>query len=109
MTQQAATVVPFSEHWRNVLGYNDTISLNLTQTHEQCGYKSFLDEYFTFPAPQKIFPKLKELEQRENYTDPCDTLYRVAFEGFQMNPCFNFYRITSTCPYSSSALSPVSE
>ncbi|KXS98213.1 hypothetical protein AC578_263 [Pseudocercospora eumusae] len=110
VAQQAATVVPFAQYWQGMLGINDTVMENLTATHEQCGYKSVLDKYFTFPAPQEKFPVLKDIfaaEIHSNTTDPCDTLNRVVVEASTVNACFNIYCISNTCPPLGSVLGPI--
>ncbi|EME78461.1 uncharacterized protein MYCFIDRAFT_37055 [Pseudocercospora fijiensis CIRAD86] len=108
IAQQAATIVPFAQYWQNMLGLNDTVMKNLTATHEKCGYKSFLDKYLTFPAPQERFPVLKNFFTSESNTlDPCDTLDRVAGEASIANPCFNIYHISDTCPKPGSVLGAI--
>ena len=108
IAQQAATAVPFAQYWQGLLGINDTVMENLTATHEQCGYKSVLDKYLTFPPPQERFPVLKDIFATEiNTTDPCDTLSRVVGEASTVNACFNIYRISNTCPPLGSVLGPI--
>lgn len=69
---------------------------------EQCNYTSYLEKYYTYPPPPGPFPVLPDPYLDENYTcDLFDTIYEAALE---INPCFNIYHITDTCPHLSTVL-----
>jgi carboxypeptidase D len=72
------------------------------QRQKECGYEDYLNEYFTFPAPEKSTPVLPDPYNSENYT--CDMLDNLYGAILQVNPCFNIYHITETCPHPFSQL-----
>jgi carboxypeptidase D len=100
--QQMVVALPFVEYWNNLLYLNETFMEEARQRQKECGYEDYLNEYFTFPAPEKSTPVLPDPYNSENYT--CDMLDNLYGAILQVNPCFNIYHITETCPHPFSQL-----
>ena len=58
-----------------------------------CGYQAYLDKYFTFPPPGP-FP------QTLNSSAPgCDLNDDIFDAELLINPCWNYYHVSETCPF----------
>lgn len=101
-SQQQAVILPFVEYWQNLLYLNDSFMETIRKHDEECGYSGYLEKYFTFPPPQGPFPVLPDPFATDKYTcDQFDNFYSAILE---VNPCFNIYHITETCPHPYSQL-----
>ena len=83
----------YLNYWQNLLALNDTFMSFINARSESCGYSSFLETYLKFPpdGPMPIPPEPKD-------GGGCfvwDEIYNAATS---VNPCFNIYDITTTCP-----------
>lgn len=95
--QQQVVLLPYVDYWKDLFYFNSTFMSQITERQNQCNYSSYLEQYFTFPPPTGPFPVLPDPYASENYTcDLFDTIYSAALE---INPCFNIYHITDTCPF----------
>ncbi|KAF1943884.1 alpha/beta-hydrolase [Clathrospora elynae] len=100
--QQQVVLLPYVEFWQNLLFLNQSFMEEITQHHKDCGYTDYYDTYFKFPPPPGPFPVLPDPYATENYTcDQFDNFYDAILE---VNPCFNIYHITETCPHPYSQL-----
>ncbi|KAF1832456.1 alpha/beta-hydrolase [Decorospora gaudefroyi] len=100
--QQQVVILPYVEFWQNLLYLNDSFMETITQHQKECGYTDYMDTYFKFPPPEGPFPVLPDPFNSENYTcDQFDNFYSAILE---VNPCFNIYHITETCPHPYSQL-----
>lgn len=99
--QQQAVIYPFIEYWSNLFYLNDSYMDALRWTHEYCNYSSYLEKYGTFPPPPGPFPVLPDpyadTDPNSNYT--CDMFDYALAAALEVNPCFNLYHITDTCPH----------
>lgn len=95
MLQQQAILYPFIDYWQNLLYLNQTFLGNISQSHEDCGYKAYLDKYLQFPPPNGKFPDLPSLTGTE---DECNLRQRFRTAARIVNPCFDNYFITTQCP-----------
>jgi carboxypeptidase D len=100
--QQQVVLLPYVEYWQNLLYLNDSFMETITQHNKDCGYTDYYNEYFTFPATQKPIPVLPDPYSSENYT--CDQFDNFYSAILLVNPCFNIYHITDTCPHPFSQL-----
>lgn len=67
-----------------------------------CNYTQYFEQYFQFPPPAGPFPVLPDPFYTDEYTcDQFDNFYNAIL---QVNPCFNIYHITETCPHPYSQL-----
>jgi carboxypeptidase D len=100
--QQQVVILPFVEFWENLIYLNETFLEQVRERQDSCNYSSYLDTYFKFPPPQEPFPLLTDPYSTETGAcDMFDTFYEAILE---VNPCFNIYHITETCPHPYSQL-----
>lgn len=86
---------------------NDTFLDQMRQRQAECNYSDYWDTYFKFPPPQGSFPVLPDPFNTENFTcDMFDNFYGAILE---VNPCFNIYHISETCPHPFSQLGIVNQ
>ncbi|KAH0286745.1 serine carboxypeptidase [Aureobasidium namibiae CBS 147.97] len=103
--QQQAVIVPFVDYWENLIYLNETFLQQIHDRADQCNYTSYLEKYLTFPPPQEKFPILPDPYSSDTYAcDMFDTVYEAIL---LVNPCFNIYHITETCPHPWSVLGGV--
>lgn len=100
--QQQVAILPFVEYWQNLYYLNDTFMDQIRERADTCNYTSYFDTYLTFPPPAGPFPVLPDPYASENYT--CDMFDTVLEATLLVNPCFNLYHITETCPHPFSQL-----
>ncbi|KAK1972508.1 serine carboxypeptidase [Colletotrichum sublineola] len=94
--QGQVVVMPYVEYWQNLMYLNETFLKKARERQESCNYTSYLDTYFKFPPPQEPFPVLPDPYSSE--TAECDMFDDVFAALLEVNPCFNIYHITDTCP-----------
>ncbi|CBY02081.1 hypothetical protein IAQ61_006666 [Plenodomus lingam] len=105
--EQAVVLYPYVEFWQKILYLNPTVMADAAQQQKECGYAEYWDTYFKFPPPKGPFPVLESPFKTENST--CD-MYSTFVNALQeVNPCFNIYHITDTCPKPSSVLGQANE
>lgn len=100
--QQQVVILPFVEYWSNLFYLNETFMEALRERNDQCNYTSYFDQYLTFPPPPGPFPVLPDPYASENYT--CDMFDTVLEAALLINPCFDLYHISATCPHEYSQL-----
>ncbi|RMZ76085.1 hypothetical protein DV737_g4956, partial [Chaetothyriales sp. CBS 132003] len=107
--QQEVVIMPFVEEWKNLFYLNESYYNALWGTHNYCNFSTYIDKYFTFPPPPGPFPVLPDPfdDPTGNYT--CDVFDWVWAGVTEVNPCFNIYHITDTCPFPYSQLGIVNQ
>ncbi|KAK4995112.1 hypothetical protein LTR66_004991 [Elasticomyces elasticus] len=102
--QQETVIVPYVDYWENLFFLNNTFLAQIHERNDFCNYTSYMETYFKFPPPGPL-PLLPDPFATENYTcDMFDTVYAAVLE---VNPCFNIYHISETCPHPWSVLGKV--
>ncbi|KAF2464279.1 alpha/beta-hydrolase [Lindgomyces ingoldianus] len=100
--QQQVVILPFIEYWQRLTYLNDTFMEQMRERQAFCNFTDYYDTYFKFPPPPGPFPVPPDPYNSENYTcDMFDNFYSALLE---VNPCFNIYHITETCPHPFSQL-----
>lgn len=100
--QQQVVTLPYVEFWQNLLYLNDSFMDRARQRHQECGYTDYYNKYFTFPPPKGPFPVLTDpFNTEDGRCDQFDNFYGAILG---VNPCFNIYHITETCPHPFSQL-----
>ena len=100
--QQQVIILPYAEYWNNLLYLNDSFLGQMRERQDFCNYSTYLDTYLQFPPPEGKFPVLPDPFATDSYTcDMFDNFYGAILE---VNPCFNIYHITETCPHPFSQL-----
>ncbi|KAI0156916.1 alpha/beta-hydrolase [Xylariaceae sp. FL1272] len=74
----------------NLFNLNQSTIDNINQIDKSCGYTSWLDNALTFPPKGKIDAPGCETD------DPWEIINSAAT---WVNPCFNVYHVTDSCPY----------
>lgn len=104
--QQQVVIMPFVEYWKDLFYLNESYYNALLGTHSYCNYSSYIEQYFTFPPQPGPIPVLPDPyaddDPNSNYT--CDVFDFVYAGVLEVNPCFNIYHITETCPHPYSQL-----
>lgn len=103
LTHKPVIVPQYVDFWSNLFFLNETFTKDIKDRAEKCNYTSYLETYLTFPPPQESFPTLPDpyLDESAAACDLWDDVYAAALE---VNPCFNIYHITETCPHPYSVL-----
>ncbi|KAI9666881.1 MAG: hypothetical protein M1831_001386 [Alyxoria varia] len=92
--QQEVPVAPYVDYWSELFFLNKTFTDRMHDLADHCNYTSYYDTHLTFPPPKGKFPLLTEAESDET----CDIFSLVLEAAQEVNPCFNIYHITDTCP-----------
>lgn len=93
--QQETVIAPFANYWQNLMYLNDTFVESMNALADACNYTSYLEKYLTFPPPGPL-PIITESQSSDLDCGMFDYVYAAALE---VNPCFNIYHITDTCPH----------
>ncbi|KAK5076238.1 hypothetical protein LTS08_006865 [Lithohypha guttulata] len=99
--QQQVVILPFVEYWSNLFYLNETFMSDLRDLNQYCNYTQYMEKYYTFPPPQESFPVLPDPYATEN---GCYLFDYVLEAAIAVNPCFDLYHITATCPFAVSQL-----
>ncbi|KAL8725866.1 MAG: hypothetical protein Q9181_006258 [Wetmoreana brouardii] len=91
------TAVPYADYWANIFSLNASFTAAIHERADQCNFTSYYDTYLSFPPPPGPFPAPLDLDA----SDPlaCDLFDDVYIAAKAVNPCFNIYHITDTCPF----------
>ncbi|QDS71714.1 hypothetical protein FKW77_008538 [Venturia effusa] len=85
-------MLSYAQYWQPLLRLNETFAAKIQKSADDMGYTKFYNDYFTFPRTEymPIPPNVEETNSpfRGMITDAAKLL----------NPCFNVYHITDTCP-----------
>ncbi|KAF2803373.1 alpha/beta-hydrolase [Mytilinidion resinicola] len=100
--QQQVVQLAFVEYWNNLFYLNETFLDEMRAHNEFCNYTQYQEKYLTFPPPQEPFPVLPDPYASEDYT--CDQFDNFYSAIIAVNPCYNIYHITETCPHPYSVL-----
>lgn len=80
----------------DILGLNSSFLSDFEAMNSQCGYDIFVDKYLTFP-PSGLQPDSSNIQK-------CKTWGMYHRAAMEVNPCFDFYHITTNCPIISEPL-----
>jgi carboxypeptidase D len=90
----------YAAHWNLVMGLNDSYMADLEERAFECGLTRYIDEHLQFPPPKKLFNKL--IWQNDTWAaEQCDMSKSIRAAAELVNPCFNIYHITDSCPWPS--------
>jgi carboxypeptidase D len=76
---------------------NDTFMKQMRQRQAECNFTSYLEKYFNFPPPQESFPLLQDPYNAEGMA--CNMVENIYSALVAVNPCFDIYHVTQTCPH----------
>jgi len=102
--QQETVIVAYADYWQKLMYLNDTFMETMREEAAACGFTSYLEKYLTFPPPGPL-PLLPNPYASPNLT--CDVFDNIYQAALYVNPCFNIYHITDTCPHPYESLGAV--
>ncbi|EMD95261.1 hypothetical protein COCC4DRAFT_64974 [Bipolaris maydis ATCC 48331] len=102
--QQQIVIRPYVEFWQNVFYLNQTFLERARKRDLECGYTQYYEKYFKFPPPKGPFPNLPDPFDSTGDVPICDQFDNYAQAIAEVNPCFDVYHITETCPFKSTPL-----
>ncbi|TID12460.1 Carboxypeptidase cpdS [Venturia nashicola] len=86
-------MLSYAQYWQPLLRLNSTFMANMQKYADDMGYTKFYRDYFTFPRTEymPIPPNVQETTSH----------FRGMIEraALLLNPCFNIYHISDTCPF----------
>jgi carboxypeptidase D len=83
--------VPFVDAFDNIFRLNDTYMADIKRKATSCGYYDYIAKYMTFPPPGPM--------PLPNGDEECVGIWGDIKKAVTIvNPCFNMYQITTTCP-----------
>jgi carboxypeptidase D len=85
--------VPFVNAFDNLFNLNDTFMADINERHKQCGFADYIDKHYTFPPAaggMGVPPKSKMRRGCSLWNDVLNAVMKV-------NPCFDYYDISTTC------------
>lgn len=94
--QEQVVLLPFVRYWKDLYYLNDTYMEELEERNAYCNYTSYFEEYYKFPPPPGPWPVLEDPYSNPNLT--CDLFDDILQAAILVNPCFDLYHITATCP-----------
>lgn len=94
--QQQVVMLPFVEYWNNLFYLNDTFMEALRENNDRCNFTSYYEKYYKFPPVPGPMPVLPD---PYNTDDGCYQFDIILEAVMEINPCFNLYHITETCPF----------
>ncbi|KXJ87241.1 carboxypeptidase cpdS [Microdochium bolleyi] len=91
--QRQVVTVPYMDQWPGIFTLNESVAADLHARHESCGFKAYLEKHLTYPPPGPFEPL-------QVPTDECRNLwFDSIYAMWDISPCFDYYHITSGCPY----------
>lgn len=98
--QMIVPLPAYATYWNNVLGLNESYLTDLNQRADDCGFTSYIDEYLVYPPPTEPSTQ-STLEDDEVTEEYCSIWFPLREAARLVNPCFDIYHITDTCPWPS--------
>lgn len=86
-----AQVVPAVNQYNDVLNINSSYLAFLNKKADSCGYTSFLEKSLVFP-PTGPLPTAP-------FSRGCDVFNDFTTAAIYVNPCYNVYHMTDSCPF----------
>ena len=84
---------PYVLNHAHVFNLNDSFLATLALQDRTCGYADFRSRYLTYPAPNAHMP-----DPPSNEDPNCQIWGNIAQAASLINPCFNVYHCSDTCP-----------
>ncbi|PMD29624.1 carboxypeptidase S3, penicillopeptidase S3, CPD-S3 [Hyaloscypha variabilis F] len=93
-SQEEAVTVPFVVESQAIFRLNDSFIAQLSSLDQSCGFAEYRNKFLTFPPvgkqPDDFFNHKNE--------EACDVFNMAFGAALALNPCFNLYHISETCP-----------
>lgn len=82
---------------------NETFTNDVNERARDCGYTDFMEQALTFP-PKGPFALPHSVNETAVVNETCKLWLDVSRAAIYVNPCFNPYHITESCPFPSNPL-----
>jgi carboxypeptidase D len=100
---EEGTTVQYLNKRSSYFNLNDTFTEHINKRARDCGYIAYMEEALTFPpAGQIAFPK--SVNSTGIVDNDCALWTQITRAALYVNPCFDPYHITSSCPFPSNQL-----
>lgn len=98
-----AASVQYLNKYSSYFNLNDTFTETINERAKDCGYTAFMEEALTFPPNGTLaFPD--SVNVTDVLDDDCRLWLDIATAALYVNPCFNPYHISESCPFPSNEL-----
>ncbi|KAK4646468.1 hypothetical protein QC761_0043100 [Podospora bellae-mahoneyi] len=102
---QSIPMLRFVEYHSPLFPFNNTFLDKIRTTDAECGYSSLLDNHLVYPPISHLPSTLPEVSENGTVTEECTSLWWWILEAaLRLNPCFDMYHITASCPRVSDVL-----
>ncbi|MDI1485482.1 MAG: hypothetical protein OHK93_000620 [Ramalina farinacea] len=92
--QEQIPAAAYVDAYAPLFSFNKSFTDYIHTTAASCGYTDFLNKYLVYPPPGP----LPSPPTSNETTDTCDLWDDILNAVFLINPCFDIYEITTTCP-----------
>ncbi|KAK3359146.1 Alpha/Beta hydrolase protein [Lasiosphaeria hispida] len=97
--QISVPIIPFVNYWKGLFPFNDNIRSDLHATDKKCGFSDYLDQYLVFPPKGNLPSRLPGTDAQGQMLPVCDDIFFSVYAAVsELNPCFDFYQVATTCP-----------
>ncbi|KAI9755281.1 MAG: hypothetical protein M4579_004346 [Chaenotheca gracillima] len=90
--QEQIPAVAYVDYFAPLFAFNESFMADIHNRSEFCNYTSFLNDYLVFP-PNGPLPNPPNAS-----VEGCDLWDDILTAALDINPCFDIYEITTTCP-----------
>lgn len=98
--QMVMPLPAYATYYNNVLGLNESSLNDLITRADECGFTSYLDDHLVYPPTQEPSAQFGSADG-ELTDEQCDIWLPLRAAAELVNPCFNIYHITDSCPWPS--------
>ncbi|KAK1835437.1 carboxypeptidase [Podospora conica] len=97
--QSIVPAIQYVTYWSGLFPFNDTFRAEIHRTDGECGFTKFIQDYLVYP-PKGHMPNRYPGEKDDGqFKRKCTTAFWAILAAIpSLNPCFNVYDITTTCP-----------
>lgn len=95
--------VQYLNKYSSHFNLNDTFMEHINKRAEECGYTAYMEEALTFP-PKGPFAFPDSVNVTKVLDEKCLVWPEIARAALYVNPCFDPYHISSSCPFPSNQL-----
>lgn len=100
--EHAPSVQYLNKH-SSYFNLNDTFTKDVNERAKECGFTDFMEEALTFP-PKGPFAFPDSINVTAVIDKNCSLWKDIATAAIYVNPCFDPYHVSSSCPFPSNPL-----
>lgn len=98
-----APSVQYLNKYSTYFNLNDTFTKDVNERAKECGFTDFMEEALTFP-PNGPFAFPDSVNVTAVVDKNCSLWKDIATAAIYVNPCFDPYHVSSSCPFPSNPL-----